>query len=121
MRWHWPTSVCSPRSCSTSSRTASPPFYPLSLHDALPIFISASATTCPSTYPAPFIRHVFPRNCTISSSNRIWSPGTRSEEHTSELQSRFDLVCRLLLEKINITGRGKRSIEDHFDRSVELE
>src|SRR6266513_5303882 len=27
------------------------------------------------------------------------SPGTRSEEHTSELQSRFDLVCRLLLEK----------------------
>src|SRR2546428_4981659 len=30
-----------------------------------------------------------------------WSPGTsrRSEEHTSELQSRSDLVCRLLLEK----------------------
>src|SRR5207249_5608124 len=26
-------------------------------------------------------------------------PGLRSEEHTSELQSRFDLVCRLLLEK----------------------
>src|SRR5699024_12464238 len=28
----------------------------------------------------------------------------RSEEHTSELQSRFDLVCRLLLEKKNIIG-----------------
>src|SRR5438067_7204605 len=28
--------------------------------------------------------------------------GPRSEEHTSELQSRFDLVCRLLLEKKNI-------------------
>src|SRR5699024_12375455 len=27
----------------------------------------------------------------------------RSEEHTSELQSRFDLVCRLLLEKKNIS------------------
>src|SRR5699024_11658321 len=27
------------------------------------------------------------------------SPWVRSEEHTSELQSRFDLVCRLLLEK----------------------
>src|SRR5699024_12395296 len=27
--------------------------------------------------------------------------GSRSEEHTSELQSRFDLVCRLLLEKTN--------------------
>src|SRR5438874_6665199 len=29
-------------------------------------------------------------------------PRTRSEEHTSELQSRRDLVCRLLLEKKNI-------------------
>src|SRR6266704_4322430 len=29
--------------------------------------------------------------------------GARSEEHTSELQSRFDLVCRLLLEKKNIS------------------
>src|SRR5690606_40453141 len=29
----------------------------------------------------------------------------RSEEHTSELQSRENLVCRLLLEKKNITGR----------------
>src|SRR5207247_10629214 len=30
-------------------------------------------------------------------------PSTRSEEHTSELQSRVDLVCRLLLEKKNTT------------------
>src|SRR5699024_12113024 len=30
----------------------------------------------------------------------------RSEEHTSELQSRFDLVCRLLLEKKNYLTRG---------------
>src|SRR5437868_8004036 len=29
---------------------------------------------------------------------RRWGPASRSEEHTSELQSRFDLVCRLLLE-----------------------
>src|SRR5699024_11610533 len=33
-------------------------------------------------------------------SRRFGEP-TRSEEHTSELQSRFDLVCRLLLEKKN--------------------
>src|SRR5438067_7097388 len=33
---------------------------------------------------------------------RPWQ-GPRSEEHTSELQSRFDLVCRLLLEKKNTT------------------
>src|SRR5207249_5276705 len=31
--------------------------------------------------------------------DNIWLHGLRSEEHTSELQSRFDLVCRLLLEK----------------------
>src|SRR5438067_7841463 len=31
--------------------------------------------------------------------DRSVAPGGRSEEHTSELQSRFDLVCRLLLEK----------------------
>src|SRR2546421_6514017 len=30
---------------------------------------------------------------------RAWEGSTRSEEHTSELQSRSDLVCRLLLEK----------------------
>src|SRR5438067_10718112 len=30
------------------------------------------------------------------------APRARSEEHTSELQSRFDLVCRLLLEKKNL-------------------
>src|SRR5699024_12349773 len=33
------------------------------------------------------------------SPSRFSSPSSRSEEHTSELQSRFDLVCRLLLEK----------------------
>src|SRR5699024_11659621 len=32
---------------------------------------------------------------------------SRSEEHTSELQSRFDLVCRLLLEKKNKTRRER--------------
>src|SRR5437868_12711316 len=33
-------------------------------------------------------------------------PRERSEEHTSELQSRFDLVCRLLLEKKKITANS---------------
>src|SRR5699024_11218062 len=33
----------------------------------------------------------------------VAAAGHRSEEHTSELQSRFDLVCRLLLEKKNTT------------------
>src|SRR5207249_7354368 len=35
----------------------------------------------------------------------------RSEEHTSELQSRFDLVCRLLLEK-------KKTIQSHITRAI---
>src|SRR5699024_11930069 len=38
--------------------------------------------------------------------NRLNLP--RSEEHTSELQSRFDLVCRLLLEKNNTTQKLTR-------------
>src|SRR5438067_7809117 len=36
------------------------------------------------------------------------SPPVRSEEHTSELQSRFDLVCRLLLEKKNRSEARRR-------------
>src|SRR5437868_7163427 len=38
------------------------------------------------------------------------TPRVRSEEHTSELQSRFDLVCRLLLEK---KKKKKKSIHHH--------
>src|SRR5699024_1366707 len=38
----------------------------------------------------------------ISEEDAARFPTTRSEEHTSELQSRFDLVCRLLLEKKNM-------------------
>src|SRR5437868_15533764 len=60
--------------------------YTLSLHDALPICpCSPSASSVPAAPP----------NCTARARGRI----ARSEEHTSELQSRFDLVCRLLLEK----------------------
>src|SRR6266496_6825231 len=65
--------------------TATTEIYTLSLHDALPI--------C----PASTIRL---RTFSISSIRRNFSYcRTRSEEHTSELQSRRDLVCRLLLEK----------------------
>src|SRR5271167_5241033 len=61
--------------------TATTEIYTLSLHDALPIWIS-DAWTLPR-------KQMVPRD----------SESIRSEEHTSELQSRFDLVCRLLLEK----------------------
>src|SRR5438874_8618537 len=38
-------------------------------------------------------------SCAVIGSSRASAPSPRSEEHTSELQSRRDLVCRLLLEK----------------------
>src|SRR5207249_12258850 len=97
---------------------APPPtdFYTLSLHDALPIWLSSPITLPPfGLLPAPVVttqkrnwgmsRWIsgFPRAARRRSNARfsmIWSRGgLRSEEHTSELQSRFDLVCRLLLEK----------------------
>src|SRR5947209_17005369 len=65
--------------------------YTLSLHDALPI----------SKYtPTPFER-IRRTTCSIFSSSAFdaSSNSRRSEEHTSELQSRQYLVCRLLLEK----------------------
>src|SRR5688572_31841494 len=65
--------------------------YTLSLHDALPISTSTQ-TTVTSTGP-PFA-------CTASrTATGSRASTTRSEEHTSELQSQSNLVCRLLLEK----------------------
>src|ERR1041385_667356 len=59
--------------------------------------------------PLELLRRVAPRVVTIHASDRRPKPGVeigpegivdyRSEEHTSELQSRLHLVCRLLLEK----------------------
>src|SRR5699024_11291348 len=49
---------------------------------------------CPSTRLKPYLTRPMPK-----SKNSLRQGRRRSEEHTSELQSRFDLVCRLLLEK----------------------
>src|SRR5690349_25109003 len=82
-------------SCSISffffNDTATTEIYTLSLHDALPI-------CSPSRYP-----RASPRNGSSTANPKSPCPwairAARSEEHTSELQSRRDLVCRLLLEK----------------------
>src|SRR5690349_22320160 len=66
--------------------TATPEIYTLSLHDALPI--SRPSTTNLSN-------RLESRDRNSTTTLRV----PRSEEHTSELQSRRDLVCRLLLEK----------------------
>src|SRR5437868_12385248 len=57
---------------------------------------------CCNTYASsePSGDHAKQETWRSSFSSEVISPdGSRSEEHTSELQSRFDLVCRLLLEK----------------------
>src|SRR5207249_10961105 len=88
-----------------------PSIYTLSLHDALPICTTSSGgartTSCGRTiFPTPIrpgpIRSrssgAISGTCLWRRRRKCW-PRMRSEEHTSELQSRFDLVCRLLLEK----------------------
>src|SRR5688572_33510243 len=71
--------------------TATPAIYALSLHDALPI--SDPVPPAPEL-PVPPGRST-PCRSPCSATWRDW----RSEEHTSELQSQSNLVCRLLLEK----------------------
>src|SRR5438067_4950128 len=54
-----------------------------------------------------------PRDCqAVARRPRRRDRGARSEEHTSELQSRFDLVCRLLLEK----KKKKKYINSKHDK-----
>src|SRR2546422_4520123 len=78
--------------------TATTEIYTLSLHDALPIWSVVSAKRAnveANRYPPSFkLRHA----------------AKRSEEHTSELQSRLHLVCRLLLEKKKKTNTAAKPI-----------
>src|SRR3982751_7140338 len=68
--------------------TATTEIYTLSLHDALPIFFLTRASRPGGARSLCDWRR----------------PRSRSEEYTSELQSRSDLVCRLLLEKKTYTS-----------------
>src|SRR2546422_7546958 len=92
------------RSCSFFffffNDTATTEIYTLSLHDALPIYQHGPHRARGRGLPgggsagrgAP-VGHSPPADATRT------PPVSRSEEHTSELQSRLHLVCRLLLEK----------------------
>src|SRR2546422_3657093 len=78
--------------------TATTEIYTLSLHDALPICSSTTPSSL-RTAPRSSVSSARTRRpCTASACCPI-SCRSRSEEHTSELQSRLHLVCRLLLEK----------------------
>src|SRR5215211_9560553 len=69
--------------------TATTEIYTLSLHDALPTFVNRG-----DEYPVIMRARAQDRATPADL--------TRSEEHTSELLSHSDLVCRLLLEKKNV-------------------
>src|SRR5260370_18804826 len=74
--------------------TATTEIYTLSLHDAPPISPRLPSASMMSRATAAAARQrSLPRRATFTAGSR------RSEEHTSELQSHLNLVCRLLLEK----------------------
>src|SRR3712207_7408888 len=86
--------------------TATTEIYTLSLHDALPIlillrivwgFVGPQHARFSSFIYSPVTVLAYMRDLPRARSKRYL--GHRSEEHTSELQSRQYLVCRLLLEK----------------------
>src|SRR2546421_8673903 len=78
--------------------TATTEIYTLSLHDALPISRARGGSCRPRRRDTTDPRTPGSRSSRAADPGRR-SPLRRSEEHTSELQSRSDLVCRLLLEK----------------------
>src|SRR5438445_2023590 len=83
--------------------------YTLSLHDALPI---SSPACCPRSWAAT-------RSSPSHRSNgRSLRSSSRSEEHTSELQSRQYLVCRLLLEKKKKRSLGFKRLQQADARSA---
>src|SRR5260370_4249650 len=72
--------------------TATTEIYTLSLHDALPICSAAARSASRAFFSAAARRF-------CSAAFSAAEKKARSEEHTSELQSHLNLVCRLLLEK----------------------
>src|SRR5437868_9899655 len=89
--------------------------YTLSLHDALPICSRCPPPRCPAAgRRRPRRRWPSGRSGRRAAVVAGEDHEGRSEEHTSELQSRFDLVCRLLLEK----KKTKESAVDFYSKSI---
>src|SRR5689334_24087149 len=95
------------RNCFFFNDTPPAEIYTLSLHDALPI--SRRRRTCS---PSSILCARWQR---VRSGQSLPFTPTRSEEHTSELQSQFHLVCRLLLEKKKEKGI-RQVIQLHWAR-----
>src|SRR2546430_13541593 len=95
--------------------TATTEIYTLSLHDALPIFLGLFGGEVGNHVVEKRLdtHGVFGRNRKqIRNPQRV----ERSEEHTSELQSQSNLVCRLLLEKKKKTHTSQRTIASSSGR-----
>src|SRR5207248_9321968 len=102
-----------PAHCLSSPLPSSPELSTLSLHDALPIFMPAARAAACAAARCVWVAHCSQVwNSTLACSRarsaatvaersdwRAAGHDRRSEEHTSELQSPYDLVCRLLLVK----------------------
>src|SRR5256885_10679135 len=97
--------------------TATTEIYTLSLHDALPIFTGLESSIewapTPKFLGSLNFQWINPYLTQPLCSHGPPCPGTnpidRSEEHTSELQSPCNLVCRLLLEKKNLQAEQHSS------------
>src|SRR5439155_23533158 len=101
--------------------TATTEIYPLSLHDALPILFQGAEHHLPARRGRRAVVGL-----SFDQHQRRFHPvdvrdrrARRSEEHTSELQSRGHLVCRLLLEKKKkdrwrVGCNGDRGSEDYL-------
>src|SRR5690606_39580518 len=86
---------------STTTRSFTPNSTMALLSECTTLFVDSSACTRPCTaLPSPSRCLTRPREDQVPTSSHPNEP-SRSEEHTSELQSRENLVCRLLLEKKN--------------------
>src|SRR5205085_11522233 len=77
--------------------TATSVFYTLSLHDALPIYVSVAGAKIEIFDENAYEAYMAAQSPTDFKRRIVKT--YRSEEHTSELQSQSNLVCRLLLEK----------------------
>src|SRR2546430_13362054 len=77
--------------------TATTEIYTLSLHDALPILVRHVARVARTAAPGDPVAEI--DDAAAALAPHVLRGGTRLEEHTSELQSQSNLVCRLLLEK----------------------
>src|SRR2546430_13367658 len=88
--------------------TATTEIYTLSLHDALPIsgdiIVMMDADGSHDPHEIPLFVDALMQGADFAKGSRFIHDG-RSEEHTSELQSQSNLVCRLLLEKKKRTKR----------------